>query len=298
MSPDARRSYALGAITVLFWSTVATAFKLTLRSVDVFQLLLYATLTSVLVLGCLLMLQGKGKLLRSSLTPRKLRYSLLAGLMTPFAYYLVLFSAYDRLPAQVAQPINFTWAIMLTLMSIVILKQRIGVRDMIASVVCYGGVVVIASQGNTSDVKIVEPIGIMLALASTVIWASYWIYNIKDSRDPVVALFVNFSVALPFCALACVVFSDLSVPDLTGMIGVVYIGIFEMGLAFVTWSLALKLAENTSRVSNLIFVSPFLSLVFIANYLGEPIFDSTYIGLVLILVGLIIQRTGERAADR
>jgi len=31
------------------------------------------------------------------------------------------------------------------------------------------------------------------------------------------------------------------------------------------------LAENTSRVSNLIFLSPFLSLVLIHYILGEPI---------------------------
>jgi len=76
--------------------------------------------------------------------------------------------------------------------------------------------------------------------------------------------------------------------------GPVYVGIFEMGLAFVFWSMALKLADNTSKVSNLIFISPFLSLWFIHTFVGEEIYFTTYIGLILIISGLITQRLGER----
>ena len=73
-----------------------------------------------------------------------------------------------------------------------------------------------------------------------------------------------------------------------------YVGVFEMGLAFVLWSRAMKLATNTSRVSNLIFISPFLSLVFIYLILGEVILASTWVGLVLIVAGLWLQQVGAR----
>jgi drug/metabolite transporter (DMT)-like permease len=52
----------------------------------------------------------------------------------------------------------------------------------------------------------------------------------------------------------------------------------------------MKKAVNTSKVSNLIFISPFLSLVFIYFILGEIILPSTYVGLVLIVAGLWIQQ--------
>jgi drug/metabolite transporter (DMT)-like permease len=66
--------------------------------------------------------------------------------------------------------------------------------------------------------------------------------------------------------------------------------VFEMGIAFVLWSYAMKKAENTAKVSNLIFISPFLSLVFIWFILGERILPSTYVGLVLIMAGLWLQQ--------
>ena len=70
----------------------------------------------------------------------------------------------------------------------------------------------------------------------------------------------------------------------------IYVGLFEMGITFVLWLSALKLTQNTARVSNLIFASPFISLVLLANIIGEQIHPTTLIGLMLIVFGLVIQQ--------
>jgi len=56
---------------------------------------------------------------------------------------------------------------------------------------------------------------------------------------------------------------------LAGDGGAAWVGAFEMGIAFVLWLLAMKKATNTSRLSNLIFLSPPLSLVFVAVIVGR-----------------------------
>ena len=63
-----------------------------------------------------------------------------------------------------------------------------------------------------------------------------------------------------------------------------------MGLAFVAWLTALKYAESTSKISNLIFISPFVSLLLLSQIIGETIYPGTIIGLVLIISGLLIQK--------
>ncbi len=223
------------------------------------------------------------------------KITLLAGALNPCFYYIVLFEAYDRLPAQVAQPINYTWAITLTFMSIVFLKQKISIADIVAALVCYTGVVVIATQGDLSGFGSSDRVGVGLALFSTILWASYWILNVRDPRDPVTGMFLNFLVALPVVAIMCQVFSGFKVP-FPGLMGAIYTGLFEMSLAFLFWSFALRLSENTSRVSNLIFLSPFLSLVFINQVLGETIYPTTYIGLVFISCGLLYQQWSHARA--
>jgi hypothetical protein len=292
---DQRRAMLFGLGAVLLWSTVATAFKLTLGYYTPLQMLLMACLTSVGVLALILTVQGRlTGVFR--LSRRQYLQSLALGLINPFLYYLLLFGAFDRLPAQEAQPINYTWALVLAYLSVPFLGHSLRMADILAGLVCYGGVVVIATRGNLSDLTFSDPVGVTLAIASTLVWAGYWILATRDHREPVAGLLLNFLFGLPFILL--VTWWQDGLPPLAsgGFAGSLYVGIFEMGLAFVLWSRAMKLATNTARVSNLIFISPFLSLVFIYLILGEVILASTWIGLILIVAGLWVQQSGSKRA--
>ena len=77
-----------------------------------------------------------------------------------------------------------------------------------------------------------------------------------------------------------------------------YVGVAEMAAGFLFWSTALKLSNNASRVSNLVFLSPFISLVFIHFILKEPVTAATLVGLTLIVAGLVCQQwVHERSGD-
>lgn len=297
MSAQAR-AYIYAGLAVLLWSTVASAFKLALRWLDPLQLLLYANIVSVLVLATVLALQRRLHLLRRYRRGDFLRLAGL-GLLNPFLYYIVLFQAYDLLPAQQAQPLNYTWAITLALLSIPLLGQRIDAKGFAALIVSYLGVVVIATEGRLLALDFVSLPGVLLALGSTVIWALYWIYNTRDTGDPVAGLFVGFCFSLPLITVTTLLFSELTLPPWQGALGAAYVGIFEMGLAFVFWLHALKLSSTTAKVGNLIFLAPFLSLVFIHFLVGEAIHPATFVGLVFIVAGNIIQqwpRNGRKAS--
>ena len=286
------KAYAYALTTVLLWSTVASAFKLSLRHVDHFQLLLCASAVSILVLSVILVAQGRWRLVLSY-SGTQYAQSLALGLLNPFLYYLVLFKAYDLLPAQEAQPLNYTWALTLAFLSVPLLGQRLGVRDVLAGLVSYSGVVVISVRGDASGLRFSDPLGVALALGSTIIWALYWIYNTKDQRDPVAGLWLNFVFGFPFVVAACWLFSDLRIASLPGLLGAAYVGTFEMGVTFVCWLMALRLAANTAQVGYLIFISPFLSLVFINLLVGETIRVATLAGLGLIVAGLVVQHTAR-----
>ncbi|EPR44078.1 protein of unknown function DUF6 transmembrane [Desulfovibrio sp. X2] len=290
-----RRAMAYGLVTVALWSTVASAFKLSLRHMDVAQLLFWSALVSTMVMLAALAIQGRLGLLLSYGRAEWLR-ALGLGLLNPFVYYLILFKAYDLLPAQEAQPLNYTWAITLALLSVPILGQRLSWRDIAATLVSWGGVLVISTHGDLAGLHFASPLGVACALASTVIWSLYWLLSTRDHRDPVAGLAMNFLCSLPFClAWACLVSSPLP-RSAAGLAGAAYVGLFEMGVTFITWITALRLAENTSRVGNLIFISPFVSLLLIHFLVGEPILSSTFAGLSCIVAGLILQQTGRRAA--
>ena len=287
------QAYAYGITAVLFWSTVASAFKVSLRYLDFLQLLFFASIVSIIVLFLILLIQNKLGIFREYST-KDYMHSVILGFLNPFLYYVVLFKAYSLLPAQEAQPLNYTWSIMLVLLSISLLKQKIGLKNIFAIFVSYFGVFIISTRGDILGLTFTNLNGVLLALGSAVIWALFWIYNIKDKRDEVAKLFLNFSFGFVFILISIIFSSKMTIPAMAGFAGATYVGLFEMGITFVLWLKALKLSRTTAQVSNLIYLSPFLSLVLIHLIVGEKILLSTIIGLIFIVAGIIIQQRYSR----
>jgi len=288
-----RLAYVYALAAVLFWGTSASAFKLSLRYVGVLPLLLFASLASMAVLFVYLVSTHRLGLLRT-FTKRDYLWSAGLGLLNPFLYYVVIFKAYSLLPAQEAQPINFVWPLTLVLLSIPLLGQRIKVASILAIFVSFSGVVVIATRPERpADIlafRFSNGLGVALALGSTVIWALYWVLNAKDQCDEAARLFVNFLFACVYILVPMLLLRKLDVPPWQGLLGGVYIGLFEMGITFLLWLKALRSAKTTAHVVNLIYLVPFLSLLVIALVLGEDIRASTIVGLILIVTGIMLQR--------
>lgn len=288
-----RRAFLLALAAVLLWSTVATAFKITLTYLSPLQMVAAASVVSFLFLLTVILVQQRQQEIIPELR-KHLRYYLALGLLNPLVYYLVLFQAYTLLPASQAQPLNYTWAIALTLMAAVFLGQKIRKRDWIACVLGYLGVLVIATRGDILGLNFTSVAGVGWALLSTFLWAGYWILNTRHQSEPVLTLLLCFGISLPFSLAASWYWTDWSGIPWQGWAAVTYVGLFEMGLTFVLWLKAMKLTQNTAKISNLIFISPFISLVLLAVIIGETIYPATVIGLVLIISGLVIQQWRRR----
>ncbi len=284
--------YAL--LAVAMWSTVATAFKLGLQQMTLLQLLTGASFFSWLTLGSFLTWKGQ---LKSAIytVPKNVKAILILAILNPVIYYLVLFKAYDLLPAQVAQSLNYTWAITLTILSVPILGHKLNKKDVIAILLGYIGVVFISISGKSITGEL-SYFGVFLALFSTIIWAGYWLLNAKDKRPPLIKLFQSFSFAVPILIVITIVMEGVPQSiNLKQLLSVVYIGLFEMGLAFMCWQMALHLTDKVSRISTLIFLSPFVSLFIINQILGEPLQLMTFLGLGLIIIGIIVQQTQSKS---
>jgi drug/metabolite transporter (DMT)-like permease len=283
-------AYKYAFIAVFLWSSVATAFKISLEFLTPIQLVFYAVVTSLCSLLVVLIYQKKVVLFFEYIKNNYL-HAIVLGFINPFLYYLVLFRAYDILPAQEAQSINYTWALMLAYFSVVFLKQKLTLKDILAGIICYFGVLVIATKGDPLSLEFSNLEGVFFALFSTLLWSIYWIINTKTKVDPVIGLMSNFLFALPFISTYAL-FSGAfeTFPTYRALLGALYVGIFEMGITFLFWLSAMQYAESTSKIANLIFISPFISLFFIHFIVGEEIFISTLLGLVMIVLGLLLQQ--------
>lgn len=285
MSQD-RYAILCGLGAVALWSTVATAFKVALAWMSPLELMWLAALVSWLLMSAIVIVQGNViNALRSGW-----KTAAWAGLMNPVAYYLLLFAAYDRLPGQEAMALNYTWALAMALLAVPILGQRLTRTDIVAGLVAYSGVWVIATRGAVFNVAFEDPLGVAFALGSTLVWALYWLLNAKDQRQPLIGQWQNFSVGLPVLSALLLLGPGIEWHGWPAIGAGVYVGLFEMGVAFILWQVAVQKVSRTAKVSNLIFLSPPISLLLLYLVVGEPLLASTLVGLVLILLGLALQQ--------
>lgn len=279
--------YALAAI--LLWSTVATAFKKSLEMISAFDLLLLSCIWSVIVLGAV-NFSKELNLKCLKITKEEGFIYFLGALLNPVAYYLVLFYSYDLLPAQIAQPLNYTWPLMLVLLSIPILKKKPALTDAIALLICFAGIMLISRGGTSETLGPLSKKGIFLALFSSILWALYWLMGNRQPGQQDKRLFWNFLLALPILLLLKPFLSP-GFPHLSAavLLSTAWVGFFEMGITFIFWGLALQTASHPARISHLVYLSPFLSLFWISLILKEKIQMSTITGLAVIVAGILLR---------
>lgn len=287
METKQRSAYYYGLAAIFFWSTIATAFSLALDQTSIWMLMFGASLIATLSLLVILSINRQlGAAFR--ITRRQVFHSAILGFINPFFYYYLLLNAYKLLPAQEALVLNYIWPISLVLLSIPLLRQKIGWKSILFISLSFLGVMIIATGGKLSDLALSSLKGDLYAIFSSVAWALYWIINMKDHREEASKLLLNFLFGTGYILVALWVSEPFVIPGWKGIAGIAWVGLFELGITFYFWLKALSLSPRTDSISGLVYLSPFISLMFISLILGEKIEWSTIAGLVFILSGIIL----------
>lgn len=283
------RPVILASIAVLSWSTVATAFKIALSTMSTFEMLFVACQTALIIFTIWMLVTGAWHELRL-LTPSLLVRFAILGLIAPVIYYLMLFKAYELLPAQIAQPINYIWPILLAILIAFVERKPIQKSKYLGMVISLGGVVFISLGGSAINGSI-SLLGILFAIVSALLWGIYWMINdsLKNKVSEVTALFLTFLFGMAYMFVGNF-FSPVSHLGYESVLAGVYIGAFEMGIPFLCFGMAIRTTKNPALINQLCYLAPFLSLFIISIVLDEPIVMTTYIGLFLIIGGIVFNK--------
>lgn len=279
------------SIAVLSWATVATAFKIALRQLSYSELLLIASVTATLFFFFVLVFSRKIRLIKK-LNKKDWIHVFFLALLNPVTYYLVLFKSYSLLPAQIAQPINYAWPVVLTIFAAIFLRKPISSLKYVGLLISMGGVILISVGGNSSDKIVFSYWGLFLAAFSAILWAGYWIASERvKSVDRTVSLFLTFFLGSVY--LVCLSpIMGFHIPSWEALLAGIYVGGFEMGIPFLFFALAIRYTDNPALTNQMCYLSPFLSLIFISLILKEQILLTTYIGLALIVGGILFNQYG------
>lgn len=286
---ESSKAIAYAGVAVLSWSTVATAFKMALKSLTYFELILIASCTALLIFAFVIIAQKKMDLVKTLSRKQWLRFAAI-GMLNPVAYYLILFKAYSLLPAHIAQPINYSWPIILLVLLAVFARQPIPVFKYVGLVMSLLGVVFISVGAGNSESSGFSFAGLLLAISSAFLWATYWMVNRTDTKtDGTVSLFISFLFGTIYLIIGTL-FADFHLEHLPALFAGMYVGAFEIAIPFIFFGMAMRKTNNPALVNQMCYLSPFISLFLISAVLGEHIYPSTYIGLILIVAGIVFNQ--------
>lgn len=291
-----KKAYICAGISIACWSTVAVVSKLLLGQLDNIQLLWASAFFATLFLLVYNLIKGSLKKLKAY-TFKDYAISILTGLPSTLFYYLFYYAGTDRMPASQAFIVNYLWPIMSVVFACMILKEKLTPRKIIAIVISFVGVVIVSGKDllHLSENVLV---GTLCCVLGAVSYGLFTALNRKYDYDKFVTLMLSYFASFLITTVINWVNGALFIPQWGQLLGFAWNGIFTMAIANTVWVVALSLG-NTAKISNLAYITPFLSLVWTFLILKEPLNIYSIIGLVVIVCGILIQiRDKDKNSDK
>jgi len=287
-----RISYFYVLIAALLWGSVPAVAKLLLKNLNNLQVLLYSSLIASMSLFVIVMIQGKLPEIKNYKIKDYFTFAYM-GSIGIFLYFIFLYAGLTFAPAQEAFIVNYTWPIWVIIFATIFLKEKLGIKKVIAVLLGFIGVYLVVTKGQIFSFSIISLKGDLFALAGAVCYGIFSVLGKKQNYDRFISMFFYFSFAFVLTLVSTIIFSNIPPISLYELGGLIWLGIFTSALAHVLWFLALKHGD-IAKMSNMIFLTPFLALIYIYFLVGEEILISSIIGLFLIVFGIIIQSYNKK----
>ncbi len=283
-----KKSYLFAATAILFWSTVATTAKLLLESINNFQLLWMTSIFAATFLLIVNLVTGNIKRLKEY-KPKDFLISALIGLPGTFFYYVFYYAGTGIMTdASKAFIINYLWPIMSVVFACIILRERMTVRKVVAIIMSFAGVIIVVAGDGFEAIDKSTLTGAVLCVAGAVSYGIFTALNQKFYYEKRISMMINYFVTFTLTTIINGVSGDLFVPTLAQFGGFAWNGIFTVAIANTAWAVALE-SGKTAKISNLAYITPFLSLVWTSLILKNELSPYSLIGLVVIVAGIFVQ---------
>ena len=213
----------------------------------------------------------------------------LHGLGGLFGFHALYFASLALAPAATANLINYTWPLLIVLLSAVVLGIRLTRRHLFGTALALAGCAVLLGQGAAFPAGAL--LGYALAAASAVVWASYSVLARRFSEVPsgVVAGFCAGSAVL---AWALHLATERTVaPDAVAWAAVLALGAGPVGMAFVLWDRGMKRGD-VRLLGTLAFATPVLSTLLLTMAGLAPFTLATLAAAVLVASGGLVATRG------
>ncbi len=281
-----KKAYILAGVTILLWSTMATVSKLLLNALDSFTVLCVSSLFAALFLLVYNLITKNIKTLKKY-SAKDIIIIIATGLPGTFFYYIFYYAGAKNMPASQAFIINYLWPIMSVVFACIILKEKMTVKKAIAIAVSFVGVIIVTGGDLIKlDKNII--IGAALCMLGAVSYGLFTALTKKVDYDKSLSVMLSFFATFVLTLIMNIAKGNSFAFSGFEIAGFLWNGMSTMAIGTTLWAVALSLG-NTAKISNLAYITPFLSLVWTGVFLKEKINILSVVGLCIIVLGIFIQ---------
>ncbi len=282
-----KKEYLFAGTSILCWGTVATISKLLMNNMDAMFALAFSFLFATVVLFFYNIKKKNFKKL-SSISGKSILEMLLIGSLGILFYNLLFLLGTTYLPAQEAFVINYLWPAFIIIFSCIILREKMTLGKFAAIVFSFVGIIIATSNGNISNLLGGSIKGLVFSFLAAISYGLYCTLNKQKNFDKNISMFLAYLSGTIVAFTWVFISGTFRIPTGLELAGLMWNGIFCNALSFLTWAFALDIG-NTAVIANLAYLTPFVSLFVTHFALGEEITIYSILGLILIVLGIIIQ---------
>ena len=282
-----KRNYIMAGIAIFCWSTLPPMTKVLLVDLSNMEVLFISSAIAFLFL-LLFNCKQKNIQLLTEYTYKDVLIQIGLGFIGMFLYSALYYFSLTELSSQDACIINYLWPIMVIVFSAPILNEKVTGKKAVAIVLSFLGLIIIITKGHFTSLEMGNVKGIIACVAAAVCYGLFNVLNKKADYEQAVGMMIYFGVTAVAAGI-CFVYQGNYQPVTAIQIGgLLWLGIFIDAIAFLLWALALKDCD-TAKISNLAYLTPFLTIVFSAALFNEKIHIYSVMGLLFIIAGIVVQ---------
>ncbi len=281
-----KNSAILLALTcILAWSFIPLVSKFGQIHIDSLQFLFWTNvLSTIAVARTVKKIFNKIK----TVTIKYVVQTAILGFLGCFFYYLCLYYGYSKGNSTEVLVVQYLWPALIPIFAFIFLKEKLNRYKIVSVILGFIAAVIVFTKGDIYSIDFSNISVLLIVFIGAVSFALFSIFSKLQNGDIKFNIFLYFLWASIFSFITLIFWSDIEIPDLESSVVIFVNGVFVNGLSYILWIYALSKAD-ASKIAPLVYISPVLSVIWIALIFGEKITLINIVSIFLVILsGLLV----------
>jgi drug/metabolite transporter (DMT)-like permease len=278
--------YTFGCIAL--WSFIPVVSKLGQSTIDNYQYLFWSSLLSLGVVYIAALIAGKRTELKRY-SASQIAQAFVLGFLGTFLYYLLLYYGYAHAVGLEVLALQNMWPMFVVLFSVLLLRERLTLRTVIAMIIGFFGVLLVLSKGQLHLLQLGSLRTDVVVLSAAIIFAVFSVLSKRVHFEAFSCTVYFFVSATVFSFLAMLIGSHFVIPQGMAWLHIIVNGAFLNGLSYILWLQALRYG-NASFIAPFFFLTPVIAALLLVAVFHEPLLPAYFFGLAAVVVSGVIAK--------